>query len=34
LIDLNTTPPAELLEQLRGIEGVINVRCIPDQAAD
>jgi D-3-phosphoglycerate dehydrogenase len=34
LIDLNTTPPADLLEQLRGIEGVINVRCIPDQAAD
>ena len=34
LIDLNTTPTADLLEQLRGIEGVINVRCIPDQAAD
>ena len=34
LIDLNTTPPAELLEQLRGIEGVINVRCISDQVAD
>jgi D-3-phosphoglycerate dehydrogenase len=34
LIDLNTTPPADLLEQLRAIEGVINVRCIPDQAAD
>jgi len=34
LIDLNTTPTAELLEQLRGIEGVINVRCIPEQVAD
>ena len=32
LIDLNTAPDAALLEQLRNIEGVVNVRIIPDQA--
>ncbi len=31
LIDLNSSPTEALLEQLRGIEGVINVRQIPDE---
>lgn len=30
LIDLNAAPTAGLLEQLREIEGVVNVRAIPD----